>query len=130
MVSKPYDFKNKPLLPFGYRVMSHNAVDNQTKLSPNGTLHYYVGPAPYTKQGILLYNPTKELQSICRSFQQLNRNEPTIPALPLQVADNESTPSSQVSNTHSSQDTIPLPTKKILTLKYKIWQRFSGNMTT
>jgi hypothetical protein len=53
-----YDFQNKPLLPFGCRVMAHNAIENQTKLSPNSTLHYYVGPAPYTKQGILLYNPT------------------------------------------------------------------------
>ena len=37
---KPYDFKNKPLLPFG-RVMSHNPFDTQTKLSPNGTLLYW-----------------------------------------------------------------------------------------
>ena len=34
---KSYDFKKNPLLPFGSRVMSHNPVDTQTKLSRNGT---------------------------------------------------------------------------------------------
>ena len=63
--------------------MAHNPVDTQTKLSPNGTLHYYVGPAPSTKQGILLYNPKTKLRSIRPSFQQLNRTDPTIPVLPI-----------------------------------------------
>jgi len=40
----PYDFLSKPLLPFGCKVMAHTSVENQSKLSPNSILHYYVGP--------------------------------------------------------------------------------------
>ena len=110
---KPYDFKNNPLLPFGCRVMSHNHVDNQTKLSPNGTLHYYVGPAPFTKQGILLYNPKTKLVSIRRSFQQLNRNDPTIPELPLQVLEDDPALFPTVSTPMSHQSIFQLPTQQV-----------------
>ena len=66
----PYDLQNKPLLPFGCKVMAHNqvmAIETQSKLSDNGSLHYYIGPAPHTKQGILLYNPHTKLVVIRRS---------------------------------------------------------------
>ena len=51
--------------------------------------------------------------SIRRSFQQLHNVYPTIPILPLQVADHESDLSSQVSEPHSSQGSTPLPTNEI-----------------
>jgi hypothetical protein len=78
-----YDFQSKPLLPFGCRVMAHNAVATQQKLSDNSTLHYYVGPAPYTTQGILLYNPKIKLVVIRRSFQPLNDVDNIVPTIPL-----------------------------------------------
>ena len=51
---KEYNFTNKPLLPFGCKVMAHYPVENQSKLSDNSTLHNYVGPAPHTNQGIII----------------------------------------------------------------------------
>jgi hypothetical protein len=65
--------------------MAHTAIENQTKISDNSILHYYVGPAPHTKQGILLYNPKSKQVVIRRSYQQLNKNDPILPTLELQV---------------------------------------------
>ena len=65
-----YDFLNKPLLPFGCR--AHISESNQTKLSDNSSKHYFVGLAPHTKQGILLYNPKTKLVIIRRSYQKLD----------------------------------------------------------
>ena len=47
-----YDFHNQPLLPFGCRVMAHVHISNQSKLSDNSVLHYYIGTAFRTKEGI------------------------------------------------------------------------------
>jgi hypothetical protein len=69
--------------------MAHNPVKTQSKLSDNATLHYYVGPAPDTKQGILLYNPKTKLVIIRRSlFQPLDHHDLTIPHLPLSMNHN------------------------------------------
>jgi hypothetical protein len=84
--------------------MAHNAIENQSKLSPNSTLHYYVGPAPHTKQGILLYNPTTKLVVIRRSFQQLNKKDPAIPILPLHSNDEIIDTNYQLSITESTQN--------------------------
>jgi len=86
--NKEYDFTNKPLLPFGCKFMAHNPVDTQSKLSDNATLHYYVGPAPHTKQGILLYNPKTKLVIIRRSFQPLDHEDLNIPCLPISMSHN------------------------------------------
>ena len=90
--------------------MGHNPVDTQTKLSPNGTLHYYVGPAPSTKQGILLYNPKTKLISIRRIFQQLNLTDPTVPVLPIQITENEPPETSHETNLPATHNTIFNPT--------------------
>jgi len=47
-------------------------------------LHYYVGPAPHTEQGILLYNRKTKLVIIRRSYQKL---DPVIPHIPVVVSD-------------------------------------------
>ena len=109
--------------------MSHNPVDNQTKLSPNGTLHYYVGPAPYTKQGILLYNPKTKLVSSRRSFQQLNRHDPTIPELPLQVLEDDSALSLKFPLPHPVKIFINYQHHKFKTMKFKIWQCFPRTLS-
>ena len=57
----------------------------------NASLHYYVGPARHTKQGVLLYNPKTKLVIIRRSFQHLDLNDLTIPQLPLRLVPNKTT---------------------------------------
>jgi len=78
-----YDFINTPLIPFGCRVMAHTPVQLQTKLGDNSILHYYVGPAPYHKQGVLLYNPKTKSTIVRRSFHQLNHDDQPNPTLPI-----------------------------------------------
>jgi hypothetical protein len=91
----PYDFLSKPLLPFGCKVMAHTSVENQSKLSPNSVLYYYVGSAPHTKQGILLYNPSTKQVIIRRSYQQLNTQDQELPTLQLQIHSPTSTDTTQ-----------------------------------
>ena len=67
--------------------MARNPVDTQSKLSDNAT-HYYVGSAPHTKQGILLYNPKTILVIIRRSFQPLDHKDLIIPQLPISMNQN------------------------------------------
>jgi hypothetical protein len=59
--------------------MAHIAAINQTKLSDNPALHYYVGPAPYH---ILLYNLKTNQTIVSHNFKQLD-DIPT--QLPLQL---------------------------------------------
>ena len=66
-----YHFSDLPLLPFGCRVMAHISAINHSKQSENAVLHYYVGPSPYHKQGILLLNPKTRQTIVRRSYQQL-----------------------------------------------------------
>jgi hypothetical protein len=75
--------------------MAHNAVETQTKLSDNSTLHYYVGPAPYTKQGISLYNPITKLVVIRRSYQKLDLHDPALTIPPITVSTDDSSSSTQ-----------------------------------
>ena len=75
------------LTHFGCRVMAHISESNQTKLSDNSSLHYYVGPAPHTKQGILLYNPKTKLVIIRRSYQKLDTSDPVIPQISVDLSD-------------------------------------------
>ena len=89
--------------------MAHNPVATQTKLSDNATLHHYVGPAPHTKQGILLYNPKTKLVIIRKSFQPLDRYDLTIPQLPLRVLTTTTQDLSMVSDL-LTQSSSTLPT--------------------
>ena len=98
--------------------MAHNPVENQSELSDNATLHYYVGPAPHTKQGILLYNPKTKLFIIIiirRSFQPLGcsyHGYLTIPQLPLSVHNN-TTPDLSLVTDSLVPSSSPLPTSFI-----------------
>jgi hypothetical protein len=76
-----YDFHKQPLLPFGCRVMAHVPTSNQSKLSDNSVLHYYIGTAFRTKEGIMLYNPKTKQLIIRRSYQTLHDNDQHIPDL-------------------------------------------------
>ena len=62
-----------PPLPFnlllGTRDMAHIAAINQTKLSDNPAVHYYVGPAPYH---ILFYNLKTNQTIVSHNFKQLD----------------------------------------------------------
>ena len=78
--------------------MAHNAVETQSKLSDNTTLRYYVGPAPHTKQGILLFNPKTKLVVIRRSFQPLDQQDINVPQLQLHVKTNPTQDLSQLDN--------------------------------
>jgi len=85
-----YDFLSKPQLPFGCKVMAQTSVKNQSKLSPNSIIHYYVGTTPHIKQGIhthiVLYNPITKQVIIRRSYQALYHNiDQELPTLQLQL---------------------------------------------
>ena len=56
-------------------------------MSDNSTLNYYVGLAPYHKQGILLYNPKTRQTIVRRSFQQFNIKDKDISQLSLLISD-------------------------------------------
>jgi len=86
-------------------VMAHTSVENQSKLSPNSVLHYYVGSAPHTKQGILLYNPNTKQVIIRRSYQQLNNKDQELPTLQLQI---HSPTSTETTNFNSTPNIKPL----------------------
>jgi len=67
--------------------MAHTPSNLQTKLSDNSSSHYYVGPAPFHKADVLLYNPETKQAIIIRSFHQLNSTDSTNQLLPI-VASN------------------------------------------
>ena len=70
-------------MPFGCRVVAHNPSNLQTKLSDNSCSHYYVGPAPFHKAGVLLYNPETKKTIIRPSFHQLDLTDSNIHPLPI-----------------------------------------------
>ena len=59
--------------------MAHVPTSNQSKLSDNSILHYYIGTAFRTKEGIMLYNPKTKQIIIRRSYQTLHDNDQPIP---------------------------------------------------
>ena len=69
--------------------MAHIASVNQSKLSDNAVLHYYVGPAPYHQQGILLFNPKTNQTIVRRSFKQIDNKDPQISPSQFQSSSND-----------------------------------------
>jgi len=65
--------------------MAHTVTINQSKLSDHAVLQYYVGPAPYHKQGILLWSPKTRQTIVRRTFQQLNKVDEDIPDISLEM---------------------------------------------
>jgi hypothetical protein len=72
---RSFDISRQPLLTFGCAVMAHVAVANQSKLSTNAELTYYVGPASSTHYSIMLYNKATKKTIIRRSFVVIPTSE-------------------------------------------------------
>ena len=69
--------------------MAHNPALTQTKLRDNSTLHYYVSPAPFRKEGALLYNPKTKKTIIRRTFKSLDATDQILTSLPLSTANDQ-----------------------------------------
>ena len=80
--------------------MDHTAAINQSKLSDNSVFHYYVGPAPYHKQVILLFNRKTRQTIVQCSFQQLSKVDDNIPDIPLKMLPKITSESIDICNSH------------------------------
>jgi hypothetical protein len=68
----PYDFKNHPLLPFGYQVLAHVPTSIQTKLSNNSILTYCVGTSQTHPYCIQLFDRSTKYVIHRRAFKVLD----------------------------------------------------------